>query len=121
MLKNIKYGIQSEVFMDRATLALLTKSKERHDKHAPNDHVDIQDDDLDADRGHSIGGKLPDTRREYTVDSIECHFGDCDNVRYIVRWYGYAPADDIVERYENILEHCITPHERSVHKNVTVQ
>lgn len=53
---------------------------------------------------------------EYVVDRMVDHIVKGDNLRYVVRWYGYGPIDDTVELAHYIPQHFITRHWRRINK-----
>lgn len=57
--------------------------------------------------GQDSAEDLTEAPFEYTVDHIVRHVGEGENVKYIFPWYGYMPADDLVDLHEHISKDCI--------------
>lgn len=103
-------GIRNYVSIRRATLAPSAKYGKRQLVYMPNEPVNERDDKVDEIGGQTTAEKVANAPCEYTVDCILHHVGEGDGVRYLVRWYGYASADDTVdppEHIPNILLHAI--------------
>lgn len=56
------------------------------------------------------------SKDEYVVERIFRHIGEGDNLRYVVRWYGYGPDVDTVESVHHIQQHFTTSYWRRVNK-----
>lgn len=61
--------------------------------------------------------KFADAPCEYVVDRFVRHVSEGGNVRYVVHWYDYTPAENTVEPPETIPEHFITRYWRQRRKN----
>lgn len=82
-------GIRNTISHDCATLAP-SANIVGCQKYTPNEQVDKQE-------GQNTTEEPSDVPWEYAADCIVRHIGEFDNVRYIVRWQSYTPADDTVE------------------------
>lgn len=56
-------------------------------------------------------------RNEYVIDNVIQHIGNRRNVKYVVRWYEYKPADGTVEPPGHIPQHFITRYWRNRQKS----
>lgn len=54
---------------------------------------------------------------EYIINSNIRHINKDKDVKYVVRWYRYGPADDTVELPVNICQHYITRYEQKFNRN----
>lgn len=60
---------------------------------------------------------LTHTPQEYFIDRTFRQIGKGDNVKYIVRWYGYIPAVKTIEPPKHVLEHFIIRSRRRFQKH----
>lgn len=92
------------------------KIAERQNEYTRNDPVNKRDDVIEG-REEPNTAEPDDAPREYRVTRIVRHISEGDNVRFVVRWYGYTSADDTVKPPEHIFEHLITRYWRRVMRN----
>lgn len=101
-------GFRNTVSVDQVTLVPLAEYAEQQLVYTSKQSIDERDDKADETGGHTTAEDLADALHEYAVHCVMSHKGESDNVRYVVRLYGYTFAEDRVEPLEHIPEHFIT-------------
>lgn len=111
-----KDGIRHTVSVDCATIAPGVRETTAEDSRT-------QDDETNAGRGerHAKDTSMEEQNetnalRQYAADGIARHVGEGNNVKYVIAWYRYSPADDMVEPPVLVLKHVITRNWRQARK-----
>lgn len=103
--------------MDYATLEPSAEVAERQNDYKPNEPVDKWGHKVDAWEVQTTGEELADALWEYAAGLVVCNKGGCDNVPFVLPWYGYTPGGGMIKPPGHIPEHFIFRYCRQIKKN----
>lgn len=108
-----KDGVRIGVSVDGAKVAPAAKETPIEDNRTPA-HEEKHAGDMRLEE-ENVASVL----RKFALYRLARHGKKADNVKYIIRWYGYTLADDIVKLRAHIPEHFVTQHWRQSQKKET--